>query len=569
MADDIDIEAMLEAPYKKDENKLSSANGHEERSKKQKFLPPWKALHLLVIGVWVSRFQKACINWHKKAYSIFRYTQNFQKRKKSKSRSRSHERKRSKSKERKRSRDRERKKSKSRERKRSRSKERRRSRSRSRDRRFRGRYRSPYSGPKFNSAIRGKIGLPHSVKLSRRRSRSKSPFRKDKSPVREPIDNLTPEERDARTVFCMQLAARIRPRDLEEFFSTVGKVRDVRMISDRNSRRSKGIAYVEFVDVSSVPLAIGLTGQRVLGVPIIVQASQAEKNRAAAMANNLQKGSAGPMRLYVGSLHFNITEDMLRGIFEPFGRIESIQLMMDSETGRSKGYGFITFSDSECAKKALEQLNGFELAGRPMKVGHVTERTDASSASSFLDSDELERTGIDLGTTGRLQLMARLAEGTGLQIPPAAQQALQMSGSLAFGAVADLQTRLSQQTEASALAAAASVQPLATQCFQLSNMFNPQTEEEVGWDTEIKDDVIEECNKHGGVIHIYVDKNSAQGNVYVKCPSIAAAIAAVNALHGRWFAGKMITAAYVPLPTYHNLFPDSMTATQLLVPSRR
>uniref|UniRef100_A0A8C7B7A3 RNA binding motif protein 39 n=1 Tax=Neovison vison TaxID=452646 RepID=A0A8C7B7A3_NEOVI len=462
MADDIDIEAMLEAPYKKDENKLSSANGHEERSKK---------------------------------------------RKKSKSRSRSHERKRSKSKERKRSRDRERKKSKSRERKRSRSKERRRSRSRSRDRRFRGRYRSPY----------------------RRRSRSKSPFRKDKSPVREPIDNLTPEERDARTVFCMQLAARIRPRDLEEFFSTVGKVRDVRMISDRNSRRSKGIAYVEFVDVSSVPLAIGLTGQRVLGVPIIVQASQ----------------------------------------------IESIQLMMDSETGRSKGYGFITFSDSECAKKALEQLNGFELAGRPMKVGHVTERTDASSASSFLDSDELERTGIDLGTTGRLQLMARLAEGTGLQIPPAAQQALQMSGSLAFGAVAefsfviDLQTRLSQQTEASALAAAASVQPLATQCFQLSNMFNPQTEEEVGWDTEIKDDVIEECNKHGGVIHIYVDKNSAQGNVYVKCPSIAAAIAAVNALHGRWFAGKMITAAYVPLPTYHNLFPDSMTATQLLVPSRR
>ncbi|XP_053814108.1 RNA-binding protein 39 isoform X3 [Vidua chalybeata] len=500
MADDIDIEAMLEAPYKKDENKLSSANGHEERSKK---------------------------------------------RKKSKSRSRSHDRKRSRSKERKRSRDRERKKSRSRERKRSRSKERRRSRSRSRDRRFRGRYRSPY----------------------RRRSRSKSPFRKDKSPVREPIDNLTPEERDARTVFCMQLAARIRPRDLEEFFSTVGKVRDVRMISDRNSRRSKGIAYVEFIDVSSVPLAIGLTGQRVLGVPIIVQASQAEKNRAAAMANNLQKGSAGPMRLYVGSLHFNITEDMLRGIFEPFGRIESIQLMMDSETGRSKGYGFITFSDSECAKKALEQLNGFELAGRPMKVGHVTERTDASSASSFLDSDELERTGIDLGTTGRLQLMARLAEGTGLQIPPAAQQALQMSGSLAFGAVTDLQTRLSQQNEV--LAAAASVQPLATQCFQLSNMFNPQTEEEAGWDTEIKDDVIEECNKHGGVIHIYVDKNSAQGNVYVKCPSIAAAIAAVNALHGRWFAGKMITAAYVPLPTYHSLFPDSMTATQLLVPVRR
>uniref|UniRef100_A0AAR2KIT1 RRM domain-containing protein n=1 Tax=Pygocentrus nattereri TaxID=42514 RepID=A0AAR2KIT1_PYGNA len=345
------------------------------------------------------------------------------------------------------------------------------------------------------------------------------------------------------------------------------KVHDVRIISDRYSRRSKGIAYVEFVESSSVPLAIGLTGQRVLGVPIIVQISQAEKNRAAA-AMNLQKGGAGPMRLYVGSLHFNITEDMLRGIFEPFGRIESIQLMMDSETGRSKGYGFISFADAECAKKALEQLNGFELAGRPMKVGHVTERSDASSASSFLDNDELERTGIDLGTTGRLQLMARLAEGTGLQIPAAAKQALQMSGSLPFANLPGANPALIPSTGMNQ-AMNLPTQPLATHCLQLSNMFNPQSENEPGWDTEIKDDVIEECNKHGGIVHIYVDKNSPQGNVYVKCPTIPAAMAAVSALHGRWFAGKMITAAYVPLPTYHKLFPDAVTAIQLLMPTRR
>ncbi|KAM9524924.1 RNA-binding protein 39-like isoform 1-T1 [Salvelinus alpinus] len=537
MADDFDIEAMLEAPYRKDEIKHSSPNGHKERSKKKK-----------------------------------------------KSRSRSRDRKRSKSRDRKKSHDHKR--SRSHERKRSRSRERRRSRSRSRERS--GRYRdhkTTFSGPKFNGGSRGKIGPPPVIKLSRRRSRSKSPFKKEKSPVRQvflgemtqkssirqPIDNLTPEERDARTVFCMQLAARIRPRDLEEFFSAVGKVRDVRMISDRNSRRSKGIAYIEFVEANSVPLAIGLSGQRLLGVPIIVQASQvmAEKNRAAAMANNLQKGNAGPMRLYVGSLHFNITEEMLRGIFEPFGKIESIQLMMDSETGRSKGYGFITFSDTECAKKALDQLNGFELAGRPMKVGNVTERTDASTASSFLDSDELERTGIDLGTTGRLQLMARLAEGTGLQIPPAAQQALQMSGAIAIGAMAAVSAAMNPAMNMNMnmnTAMKLPSQPLATHCFQLSNMFNPQSEDNPGWDVDIQHDVIEECNKHGGVVHIYLDKNSTEGNVYVKCPSLPAAMAAVNALHGRYFAGKMITAAYVPLPTYHNLFPDSVKAIQLLIP---
>ncbi|KAK2861567.1 hypothetical protein Q5P01_001100 [Channa striata] len=464
----------------------------------------------------------------------------------------------------KRSKSRDRKKSRSREHKRSRSRDRRRSRSHSRERR---RSRSRERGGRYRDHHK-----------HRRQSRSKSPLRKEKSPIRLPIDNLTPEERDARTVFCMQLAARIRPRDLEEFFSAVGKVRDVRMISDRNSRRSKGIAYIEFVEANSVPLAIGLTGQRLLGVPIIVQASQAEKNRAAAAAaaNNLQKGSSGPMRLYVGSLHFNITEEMLRGIFEPFGRIESIQLMMDSETGRSKGYGFITFADAECAKKALEQLNGFELAGRPMKVGHVTERTDASTASSFLDSDELERSGIDLETTGRLQLMARLAEGTGLQIPPSAQQAIQMSGAIAIGAMAAvsaamnpaINSALNMSMNSSALNLPS--QPLATHCFQLSNMFSPNSEEPPGWELDIQHEVIEECNKHGGIVHIYVDKNSTEGNIYVKCPSIPASMAAVNALHGRYFAGKMITAAYIPLPTYHNLFPESVTATQLLaLPPRR
>ncbi|CAL8382878.1 unnamed protein product [Boreogadus saida] len=531
MADDLDIEAMLEAPFRKEEPKNIISPRHEEHSKKKK-------------------------------------------------RSRSRDKKRSKSRERKKSHDR----------KRRRSREHKRSRSRSRERS--GRYRD------------------HHKASVRKRSKSKTPVKKERSsPVRQPIDNLTPEERDSRTVFCMQLAARIRPRDLEEFFSAVGKVRDVRMISDRNSRRSKGIAYIEFVEANSVPLAIGLSGQRLLGVPIIVQASQAEKNRAAALANNLQKGNAGPMRLYVGSLHFNITEEMLRGIFEPFGRIESIQLMMDSETARSKGYGFITFADAECAKKALEQLNGFELAGRPMKVGHVTERSDSSSASSFLDSDELERTGIDLGTTGRLQLMARLAEGTGMQIPPAAQQALQMSGAIAIGAMAavsaamnpgmnhgmnqqmnhgmnqqmnhGMNQQMNQQmnhgmnqsmNHAMNMNAATMnlpSQPLATHCFQLSNMFNGNTEEAPGWDMDIQHDVIEECNKHGGVIHIYVDKNSPEGNVYVKCPTIPSAMAAVNALHGRYFAGKMITAAYVPLPTYHNLFPDSVTASQLLIPPPR
>ena len=369
----------------------------------------------------------------------------------------------------------------------------------------------------------------------------------------------------------MQLAAMIRPRDLEEFFSRVGKVRDVRLITDPRTRRSKGVAYVEFRDLACVQAGLALSGENLLGIPIIVKPSNAEKNRLAAQAaaaaaaqNSLMtNGTAsmagsmipthGPMKLYVGSLHFNITEDMLRGIFEPFGRIDNITLMKEGDTGRSRGYGsllsrlsnrcmlsfsgFIQFAHAEDAKRAMENLNGFELAGRPMKVGHVTERMGEAAmgnqmggmfpsytggiSSSFgssanLDSEDLNDRGISLGATGRLALMAKLSEGSGLQMPKHAMDALQAAHMQAAGSQ---HVRIPEPPNPQQLA---TVTAVGTQCFMLSNMFDPASE--VGnpnWAREIRDEVIDECNKYGGVVHIYVDEKSPDGNVYVKCATIA------------------------------------------------
>ena len=127
------------------------------------------------------------------------------------------------------------------------------------------------------------------------------------------------------------------------------------------------------------------------------------------------------------------------------------------------------------------------------------------------------------------------------KLPENAAQALSQTGmmsggqapsvaSVAMAAHSAMMQQQQQQQQASP--------PIATQCFLLSNMFDPAKETSPTWDTEIRDDVIDECSRHGGVLHIYVDKFAPQGNVYVKCDSSNAAIASVNALHGRWFAGK-------------------------------
>jgi RNA-binding protein 39 len=232
--------------------------------------------------------------------------------------------------------------------------------------------------------------------------------------------------------------------------------------------------------------------------------------------------------------------------------------LVKDEFGRSKGYGFVQFANADDAKRAMEQLNGFELAGRPIKISHVTEKASESTSLSNLDSDELDRTGLNLGTSGKLALMAKLAEGTGLKLPQYTLDALNMA--TAAAAVAS-QTILSQESSA----ASNNWSAISTQCLMISNMFDIFEEiKKPNWVEDITDDVIEECTKYGGIIHIYVDESNENGNVYVKAPTIAIAMAITGALNGRYFGGKVIQTTFIPVANYHQLFPDSYHAQNLL-----
>ena len=102
------------------------------------------------------------------------------------------------------------------------------------------------------------------------------------------------------------------------------------------------MGYVEFKNEESVPPAIQLTGQKLQGIPIIAQLTEAEKNRQARNPETTSgnQTSAPFHRLYVGNIHFSITENDLQNVFEPFGELEFVQLQKD-ESGRSRGDGFV------------------------------------------------------------------------------------------------------------------------------------------------------------------------------------------------------------------------------------
>ncbi|MCH4895455.1 MAG: RNA-binding protein [Marinifilaceae bacterium] len=73
------------------------------------------------------------------------------------------------------------------------------------------------------------------------------------------------------------------------------------------------------------------------------------------------------MNIYVGNLHYGINDEDLKDVFEEYGEVMSAKVIVDRETGRSKGFGFVEMSD-EAATKAIEDLEGAELSGRTMKV---------------------------------------------------------------------------------------------------------------------------------------------------------------------------------------------------------
>ncbi|CAL0316221.1 unnamed protein product [Lupinus luteus] len=401
-------------------------------------------------------------------------------------------------------------------------------------------------------------------------------------------DGAEPEadpERDQRTVFAYQVSLKADERDVYELFSRAGKVRDVRLIMDRNSRRSKGFGYIEFYDAMSVPMAIALSGQPLLGQPVMVKPSEAEKNlvqSTASVAGGTTGGigpySGGARRLYVGNLHFSMTEADLRSVFEAFGQVELVQLPPD-ESGHCKGFGFVQFARLEDARNA-QGLNGLEIGGRTIKVSAIT--TDQAGmlevGGNTGEFDDEEGGGLYLNASSRALLMQKLdrsgttssmvgstgnsaVNNTGLNLPatgniPAATLPGAVPAGSSIPAVPGLPGVGLQFPTAAATIPSIDTIGVPSECLWLKNMFDPNDEKEPDFDFDIKEDVEAECSKFGKLRHIYVDKKSA-GFVFLRFENTQSAISAQVALHGRWFAGKMITASFMVPQSYEDKFPDS------------
>ncbi len=86
-------------------------------------------------------------------------------------------------------------------------------------------------------------------------------------------------------------------------------------------------------------------------------------------------------KLFVGGLNFRTSEDVLRSIFETVGAVEEVKIIIDHETGRSKGFGFVTFAEAIAAEEAIAKFDGQDLDGRRVKVSAAIENNRRSPSA--------------------------------------------------------------------------------------------------------------------------------------------------------------------------------------------
>jgi RNA recognition motif-containing protein len=78
--------------------------------------------------------------------------------------------------------------------------------------------------------------------------------------------------------------------------------------------------------------------------------------------------------IYVGNLAYRATEEEIRQAFSRFGQVKSVQIIIDRETGRSRGFAFVEMPNADEARQAIEQLDSTEIAGRPVTINEARPR---------------------------------------------------------------------------------------------------------------------------------------------------------------------------------------------------
>nr|GLL46082.1 33 kDa ribonucleoprotein, chloroplastic [Ipomoea trifida] len=193
---------------------------------------------------------------------------------------------------------------------------------------------------------------------------------------------------EAGRLFVGNLPFSLTSSQLSEIFSEAGRVSKVEVVYDRVTGRSRGFAFITMGSVEEANEAIrmfdgSLVGGRTAKVNFPEVPRGGEREVIASRArSSYQENFNSPHRLYASNLSWNLTSQGLREAFADQPGVLNAKIVYDKETGRSRGFGFVSFASAGELESALNAMDGVEVEGRPLRLKIAIQKIPNSSSAA-------------------------------------------------------------------------------------------------------------------------------------------------------------------------------------------
>ncbi|CAI5747038.1 unnamed protein product [Peronospora destructor] len=310
----------------------------------------------------------------------------------------------------------------------------------------------------------------------------------------------------ARRLYIGNLYYDLKEEDIRNAFAPFGVIHSIDLSLEPGASRSKGFCFLEYDDVLAAESAVQVLNGTPLANRImrVGRPHRGNSNPNDSLSIGQEAIKNVPTKcIYIANVREELHSQHLESIFSPFGAVRACVMAAISpvEPGLHREYGFMEFVEESCALSAIQHMNGFELAGQPLKVGKASEA--AMLLNLATSQDKVVRDGSGVSVDG--------ANGVA---EPEKKTVFAEDDVESVKDVVDGDNKC---------------------CLCLVNLVNRG---EV--DDEVEDEVRGECGKFGIVKKVVIHELADHVRVFVVFENAAGASKAKQALHGRFFGGNQV-----------------------------
>ncbi|XP_036374636.1 poly(U)-binding-splicing factor PUF60a isoform X2 [Megalops cyprinoides] len=188
-----------------------------------------------------------------------------------------------------------------------------------------------------------------------------------------PLQSVAAQRQRALAIMCRVYVGSIYYElgedTIRQAFAPFGPIKSIDMSWDSVTMKHKGFAFVEYEVPEAAQLALEQMNSVMLGGRNIKVGRPSNIGQAQPIIDQLAEEARAFNRIYVASVHPDLSDEDIKSVFEAFGRIKSCTLARDPTTGKHKSYGFIEYEKAQSSQDAVSSMNLFDLGGQYLRVG--------------------------------------------------------------------------------------------------------------------------------------------------------------------------------------------------------